>query len=77
MTQSLLSLRKFTEILNCVNETDAYQTEITPTKISIYKFKTLIHEYPTNTEGILSAHEYLVRQLASYLKEGGWIEKET
>lgn len=76
MITSLLSLRKFIEILNCVNETDAYQVEITPSIISIYKFKTLIHEYRTDTSGILSAHEYLVKQLVSYLKEGGWIEKE-
>lgn len=74
MQNSAISLRKFAEALNCINESSVYEIEITPMTISIYKYHELVHEFTTQEQGIVQAYEYFVSEIRKYLKDGGWVE---
>lgn len=76
MNYTQLTIRKFAEALNCINESDVYAVEITASSMGVYKYKTLIHEFPNTPDGIISAYTYFIRQLTEYLKEGGWNEPQ-
>lgn len=76
MTESILSLRKFAEALNCINESEVYIITSTPLTFSIYKYRTLVQEYPISKSSYISANEYFVKEIIKYLKDGGMIEQE-
>lgn len=76
MTTSLLSLRKFAEALNCINEAEVYIITSTPLTFTIYKYRNPVEEYPLNNTSLLRANEYFVSEIKEYLKDGGWIEQE-
>lgn len=74
MIESAISLRKFIEVLNCINESTVYNIQITPLHITIYKYHEQLQSFTADKQGIIHCYNFLVSEMTEYLKEGGWIE---
>lgn len=67
-----LSLRTLVNCLNCIHEYERYEIILAPKNFSLLLDKEHIFMNTPYTE-IISAYNFLIKELSEYLKDGGML----